>query len=280
MWTTYNSCVSKPRRSALQRWFEFFLALALYAVYLNGLVIVLSHAHATQPWWLALGLRLGLVFGGTILLLKAIERWGGRFFERNMAPLCMVVAAFAGFICGGQNYYSTYLWLDRGDNVDGVSIAKANEYPDASFMRLENAVFRGDLAVYHRWYASSDDDQLTHYHAAPIVPPDWQPGDSILVWAVHEGRQWPALEQAPEGVRTQGMIEDNHRYLRTVLRANGRTLNPFAIALEPTNLPYEAQVVLMWRNARWMFWLLNGIALGMWIIIIGFTAHPPWQERW
>ncbi len=239
--------------------------MLLLLVFTNGLFIGLSLAHAALPWYLALPLRLTVVFGAPYLTAHALDRWLGGFADRQAIPTCMIIAGFAIFMLSGGNHLSNYVWLARGDNVEGVRIADANEHPDASYMRLQDARFRPDLALFHKWY---DDEDTYYYHAVPIVDPDWTPGDSILAWAVCSDREYWALARAPETVPMQGFVVTHHRNLRRTLRKHGRSLNPWAVALELSVLPYEAQLVYTWRKVRAMLWIVNGILLALWIFVI------------
>ncbi len=251
-------------RTPQGRGLEILLALALYLVFTNALIVGLSLAYAVLPWYASLPLRLVGVFGGPFLFMLAAERWP-RFSGRQAVSACMVVSGFAIFMMSGQNHLSNYAWLARGDNIESVTVADANEHPDASYMRLENAQLRSDLALFHKWYG---DEETYYYHAVPIVDRDWEPGDSILVWAVSDEREFWALERAPETVPLQGFFITNHRSLRRTLRSHKRALNPWAVALELSELPYEAQLVYTWRKVRGMFWLANGVLLGLWGLAI------------
>ncbi|MCA9719073.1 MAG: hypothetical protein H6713_26065 [Myxococcales bacterium] len=244
---------------------EFTLAFALYLGLTNGLIIGLSLCYAVLPWYLSLPLRLAFVLGAPYLVVLALEEWARGFSRRMAVAPCMLVAAFAIFFLSGANYLSNYVWLARGDNVDGVTVANANEYPYASYMRLEGAEFRKDMALFHKWYG---DEDTYYYWAVPIVDHAWKEGDSILVWAVYDDRTYWAMNRAPEDVPLQGFVESRHRDLRRTLRKHERALNPFAIALELSDLPYGAQLAYTWRGVRYMFWLVNGILVTIWFVLI------------
>ena len=263
-----------PRR----RWGELALALALCLLFFNVLFAGVSLAYAVLPRWLAILLRYVAVIGGAYGLIRALYRWAREFTERHASAFCLGLAALAVFLFGGQNHLSTCVWLARGENADGITLAELRDHADASYVRLEGAEFRRDRARYRGWYVSVDDDELTHYHAAPIVAPGWTPRQPVTAWAVSDEERWWALERAPEDVPLQGMIEDNHRYLRHVLHKNGEPLLRDAVAIELTVNSYEAQLVLTWRRVRQMLQIMNAILLALCLGLVTWFGRPPWRR--